>query len=148
VASSWSTETWLPARGRPILCRVPGCRGKASDETTQLCRHHRAQKAREHNERRRRQRAIASLPDLRAPGWAELGACFRHGAELFFAEDRATIKEAKAVCAGCDVRAQCLAQALEWPVHGIWGGTTREERETLKTLKTPAAGSERPLALV
>ena len=37
--------------------------------------------------------------------------------------------EAKAVCAGCLVRRECLAFALRTrQVHGIWGGLTEEER--------------------
>ena len=37
--------------------------------------------------------------------------------------------EAKALCAACPVRAECLEFALETgQVHGIWGGLTAQER--------------------
>ncbi len=43
--------------------------------------------------------------------------------DLFFSEDLADIARAKAFCAGCVVRSECLAGALErrepW---GVWGG--------------------------
>jgi WhiB family redox-sensing transcriptional regulator len=39
------------------------------------------------------------------------------------------VAEAKAVCAACPVRRECLAFALRTEqVHGIWGGTTPDER--------------------
>lgn len=38
-------------------------------------------------------------------------------------------EEAKAICAGCDVRMECLVRADERDErHGIWGGLTRPER--------------------
>ena len=49
--------------------------------------------------------------------------CLRYDPELFFAETPADVEEAKALCLGCPVRAQCLAGALDrresW---GVWGG--------------------------
>ncbi|HEU0192528.1 MAG TPA: WhiB family transcriptional regulator [Mycobacterium sp.] len=43
--------------------------------------------------------------------------------DLWFAEDPADLQRAKALCANCPVRRQCLATALEraepW---GVWGG--------------------------
>jgi WhiB family redox-sensing transcriptional regulator len=41
----------------------------------------------------------------------------------------AQVAEAKAMCAGCEVRAECLAFAMHTrQVHGIWGGLTEHER--------------------
>jgi hypothetical protein len=43
------------------------------------------------------------------------------------------VAEALAVCAGCDVRAECLAAALADPnLVGVWGGTTSRERRELR----------------
>jgi WhiB family redox-sensing transcriptional regulator len=43
------------------------------------------------------------------------------------------ITEAKAICAGCTVRAQCLDYALDTNQEpGIWGGLTEDERRTLR----------------
>jgi WhiB family redox-sensing transcriptional regulator len=37
------------------------------------------------------------------------------------------------VCRSCDVREKCLAYAIEnQEVHGIWGGTTAEQRKRLR----------------
>ena len=46
------------------------------------------------------------------------------------------IKEAKAVCAGCPVRPECLDEALKYSTttlecYGIWGGLTWKERSHL-----------------
>ena len=39
------------------------------------------------------------------------------------------VAEAKAICAACPVRRECLAFALRTQqFHGIWGGMTEEER--------------------
>jgi WhiB family redox-sensing transcriptional regulator len=43
------------------------------------------------------------------------------------------ITEAKAVCAACDVRRECLAFALATrQPYGVWGGTSPEERQVLR----------------
>jgi hypothetical protein len=41
------------------------------------------------------------------------------------------VAAAKAVCAGCPVRAQCLAEAVARIPYGIAGGMTAEERRAL-----------------
>jgi len=39
------------------------------------------------------------------------------------------ITQAKAICADCPVRQQCLAFALDTrQVHGVWGGMSEDER--------------------
>lgn len=41
-------------------------------------------------------------------------------------------KRAKAICMGCPVRAQCLAEALDNRIEwGVWGGMTERERRQL-----------------
>lgn len=59
------------------------------------------------------------------PEWA-LASCRAGDAELldlFFSEELGDIAKAKAICAGCPVRATCLAAAESrrepW---GVWGG--------------------------
>ncbi len=45
-------------------------------------------------------------------------------------DDGEGIAHARAICAGCPVRLDCLALALATPdCSGIWGGLTRHERE-------------------
>lgn len=71
-------------------------------------------------------------------GWRAAAACLNADPDLFFpissaGRSLAQINQAKAICAGCSVRVQCLefAQANE-PINGIWGGTTAEERARAK----------------
>lgn len=41
--------------------------------------------------------------------------------------------QAKAVCACCTVRLECLAEAMEHKIdHGIWGGLSVKERRKLR----------------
>lgn len=66
--------------------------------------------------------------------WWKSAACQTADPELFFPVSaagpaRADIARAKAVCASCQVRRQCLQFALAThQTHGVWGGTTEEER--------------------
>lgn len=67
--------------------------------------------------------------------WRATGACMHANPDLFFpisSTGRALeqIARAKAVCAACPVRQPCLEFSMEHDVmHGIWGGTTPEERQ-------------------
>ena len=49
--------------------------------------------------------------------------CHAADPDLWFAESPADLERAKSLCAGCPVRRQCLAEALDrgepW---GVWGG--------------------------
>ncbi|MFC7327692.1 WhiB family transcriptional regulator [Marinactinospora rubrisoli] len=60
---------------------------------------------------------------LETPWLGEVEVPCRLEPDLFFAEAPADVEAAKAVCADCPVREQCLADALErrepW---GVWGG--------------------------
>ena len=69
-----------------------------------------------------------------ATDWRAAGACLSADPELFFPIPQGAIAErqissALRVCAGCAVRQQCLDFAMQTAeAHGIWGGTTPEER--------------------
>ena len=62
-------------------------------------------------------------------------ACREMDPELFFpvgarGPGAGEIDRAKAICAGCRVRRQCLQYALAThQMHGVWGGTTEDERQ-------------------
>lgn len=60
-------------------------------------------------------------------------ACKGADAGLFFAEKRGPEQNAaKAICRRCIFRSDCLEWALTAPEnHGIWGGTTRKERQAI-----------------
>lgn len=81
-------------------------------------------------------RTDRAVSDNRAEWWS-LGACLSADPDLFFpisesGPARRQVTAAKAVCAGCQVREQCLNYALAaGPIHGVWGGTSEEERRTL-----------------
>ncbi|MEU6319414.1 WhiB family transcriptional regulator [Streptomyces sp. NPDC047009] len=63
--------------------------------------------------------------------WAERGACRGLNPEELFVEASAQHR-VKAVCAGCAVRTECLAFALDQRIeHGVWGGMTERERRSL-----------------
>lgn len=67
--------------------------------------------------------------------WADRRACVEVEPAMFFVErgDTAGANRAKAICAGCEVRAECLAYALTSPRErfGIWGGLTVKDRRSL-----------------
>jgi WhiB family transcriptional regulator, redox-sensing transcriptional regulator len=77
--------------------------------------------------------------------WTDLAACRGVDPELFYPVSatgpaRAQAEEAKKVCAGCPVTAECLNWALRaGEPAGIWGGTTPDERRYLRLRPLPAA---------
>ncbi len=63
--------------------------------------------------------------------------CHVNDPDLWFAENPMELERAKALCADCPIRRQCLAEALErqepW---GVWGGEIIE-RGTVVARKRP-----------
>jgi WhiB family transcriptional regulator, redox-sensing transcriptional regulator len=80
-------------------------------------------------------------------GWWDAAACRTADPEIFFpvsahGPGREDIALAKAICGRCPVRRQCLQFALAThQVHGVWGGTTEEER--LYMLAQPPVAAQR-----
>ncbi|MCX4681334.1 WhiB family transcriptional regulator [Streptomyces sp. NBC_01433] len=63
--------------------------------------------------------------------WHEDAACRSADPDELFA-DSTRQNRAKAVCTGCPVRTECLAEALDNRVEfGVWGGMTERERRAL-----------------
>lgn len=71
------------------------------------------------------------------PDWRTQAACQGRGPETFFPHpsDRDGEDKAVAICWGCPVEADCLADAMEAETyrptsgrHGIWGGKTPQQR--------------------
>lgn len=61
--------------------------------------------------------------------WQDKAACKGKEPDLWFPDGNASTREAKAVCAECPVRVECLAYAIETRTDtGIWGGLTEAER--------------------
>jgi WhiB family transcriptional regulator, redox-sensing transcriptional regulator len=71
-------------------------------------------------------------------GWARRAACRGADPELFYPVGTAgpaqqQVDAAKAICAHCPVQNACLDWALRvGEAHGVWGGTTPEERRWLR----------------
>jgi len=80
-----------------------------------------------------------------SPRWWFAGLCAQTDPELFFPEKGGSVREAKAVCARCPVRAQCLEHALAHDERfGVWGGLSEPERRRLKTAATHRSSAAQP----
>ena len=63
--------------------------------------------------------------------WTSRSACITSDPDDLFVTGAAQ-NRAKAVCQGCPVRTECLADALDNRVEfGVWGGMTERERRAL-----------------
>jgi hypothetical protein len=64
--------------------------------------------------------------------WMDRGECQYVDPEIFFPEKGGSVRAPKRICAGCEVRAQCLEYAIEMRQEwGIWGGLSWEQRRPL-----------------
>lgn len=94
---------------------------------------------------------MAPLPKLAgAPGteWQQLGACRAVDSSIFFPplhfehkpDREAREAKAKAICATCPVRIECLDWALTThEPHGVWGGMSELERRQVLLGKRQAS---------
>jgi WhiB family redox-sensing transcriptional regulator len=86
-------------------------------------------------------------PTGSAMNWRAAGACLNADPDLFFPISSAgpaqqQIARAKVICAGCEVRRQCLEFALAHDqAYGIWGGTTSEDRQRDRRRRRRAAAA-------
>lgn len=63
--------------------------------------------------------------------WAPAAACRETQPDQLFVRG-AEQNKAKQLCAGCPVRTECLAEALDNQIEwGVWGGMTERERRAL-----------------
>lgn len=82
----------------------------------------------------------------RGEDWRSAAACQATDPDLFFpvsgsGKSLEQVERAKAICAACPVRRDCLAFALRiGQADGIWGGLTEEERRK----PAPVSQGERP----
>ncbi len=73
---------------------------------------------------------VAGLPT----DWQDLAECAKQaGAVDFFPARGESVRDAKEVCARCEVKSECLDFALRLKVaHGVWGGLSERERRLLR----------------
>jgi WhiB family redox-sensing transcriptional regulator len=71
-----------------------------------------------------------SLIDGMVPGWVDQALCATIDPDLWFGEYGGNNYEAKKLCQGCPVRAQCLEYGKDekW---GVWGGLGPSARRAL-----------------
>ena len=75
----------------------------------------------------------AGVDDAGELAWQDRALCAQTDPEAFFPEKGGSTSEAKRVCRGSEVRAECLEYALEHDERfGIWGGLSERERRRLK----------------
>lgn len=65
--------------------------------------------------------------------WQADALCAQTDPEAFFPEKGGSTRDAKRICASCDVRDRCLSYALQNDERfGIWGGLSERERRKIK----------------
>ena len=85
--------------------------------------------------------------------WVHRARCRDEDPELFFpigttGPAALQIDAAKAVCAGCEVREQCLEWALATGQDaGVWGGTSEDERRAIRRARRREAAAARRVAV-
>lgn len=76
---------------------------------------------------------LGAADDDEVPDWQERALCAQTDPEAFFPEKGGSTREAKRICSGCEVRAECLDYALANDERfGIWGGLSERERRRLR----------------
>jgi WhiB family redox-sensing transcriptional regulator len=78
-------------------------------------------------------RRVADDDEDNALAWQSDALCAQTDPEAFFPEKGGSTRDAKKICASCEVRAQCLEYALQNDERfGIWGGLSERERRKLR----------------
>jgi WhiB family redox-sensing transcriptional regulator len=92
--------------------------------------------------------AVLQLETSLTTEWQQQGSCRAADSEIFFPpavfehkpEREAREAKAKAICAGCPVRVQCLTWALAVrEPHGVWGGASEGDRKRMLLGKRAAS---------
>lgn len=73
------------------------------------------------------------------PEWMSKGACVGQPSDIFFPEYTENAGPARQICKGCNVRAECLAYAMENRIeYGVWGSLSPKERSRLRRKRRAA----------
>lgn len=78
-------------------------------------------------------------------GWEARGLCRQmpetEAARLFFSDSGAIQATAKQVCAGCPVVAECLEFARQFEMPGVFGGTSKKQRQAMRAARNKEAAA-------
>lgn len=84
---------------------------------------------------------------LGRPAWQAWAACIDEPRSTFFLPQGGDPTRAKAICAGCEVRQECLDYALGiTDLAGIWAGTGPKERRRLRVARAESQGGSTDVA--
>jgi WhiB family redox-sensing transcriptional regulator len=68
--------------------------------------------------------------------FSDTPACAGIDVEIFFTEEKGNYTNLdfiKKMCNTCPVRVECFEYAIENLVHGVWAGTTKDERDKYRS---------------
>ena len=68
--------------------------------------------------------------------FSDTPACAGIDVEIFFTEEKrnyTNLDFIKKMCNTCSVRVECFEYAIENLVHGVWAGTTKDERDKYRS---------------
>jgi WhiB family redox-sensing transcriptional regulator len=72
-------------------------------------------------------------PRIADDDWRERAACRGTFGDLFFPDKGCSVREAKMICRGCSVKAECLSLAEHHDLaFGVFGGLSAKERRARK----------------
>lgn len=75
-----------------------------------------------------------------APDYRQRGRCLGANPDLFLPERGESTLPGKKICAGCSVRCDCLEEGLlKRGSVGIWGGTSKRERNSIRSAREKLA---------
>lgn len=70
--------------------------------------------------------------------WRSQALCAPIDSEIFFPDKGGSTKQAKRICGMCEVRLECLQDALDREERfGVWGGLSERERRRLNAPRRP-----------
>lgn len=70
---------------------------------------------------------------IERPEWMRDAACRGMDPELFYPSRGESVAQARKVCSGCPVRAECLTYAMNLhETHGMWGGMSERDRRRIR----------------
>ncbi len=77
-------------------------------------------------------------------GWMEDALCAQTDPDIFYPEKGGSTAPATSICENCGVRSECLEYAVTNDIrHGIWGGTSDNDRKRMARERKAARGGGR-----